>query len=104
MLGPSLGVQSTDISLDRPLFEVGGKSSPFLQHDLFNACSFKTANPLDTVDSFKAVEIRNYVFRELKSELSVFEILSPKSLAQITALVASKSQLVPALLRQEIEI
>lgn len=83
---------------------MGGKSSSFLQHDLFNACSFKAANPLDTVDSFKAVEIRNYVFRELKSELSVFEILSPKSLAQITALVASKSQLVPALLRQEIEI
>lgn len=48
------------------------------------------------VDSFKAVEIRNHVFRELKSEISVFEILSSKPLEELSILIAMRSQLVTA--------
>ncbi|KAJ4413542.1 Type I Iterative PKS [Gnomoniopsis sp. IMI 355080] len=51
---------------------------------------------LTKIDSFKAVEIRNYVFRQLKSDLSVFEILSPSPLAQVAEWVAERSPLVPA--------
>ncbi|KAI2628548.1 lovastatin nonaketide synthase [Hypoxylon sp. NC1633] len=75
LLAPGLGVQPADINEARPLYEVG-------------------------VDSFKAVEIRNQVFRELKSDISVFEILSPSSLAQISGLIASRSQLVPAAVKE----
>ncbi|KAK9774993.1 hypothetical protein SCAR479_08267 [Seiridium cardinale] len=68
MLSPSLGLQPAEITDDRPLYDFG-------------------------VDSFKAVEFRNRVFRELKSDISVFDILSPRPLAHLATLIASKSQL-----------
>ncbi|KAG6366829.1 hypothetical protein INS49_001010 [Diaporthe citri] len=71
LLAPGLGVQPGDIGDDKPLYEVG-------------------------VDSFKAVEIRNQVFRDLKSDISVFEILSSRPLAELAGIIAMGSQLVPA--------
>ncbi|PSR80251.1 hypothetical protein BD289DRAFT_441070 [Coniella lustricola] len=68
LVAPGLGILPEDISLDRPLYNVG-------------------------VDSFKAVEIRNQVFRDFESDLSIFEILSPKSLTEIATLVADRSQI-----------
>ncbi|KAI0406744.1 ketoacyl-synt-domain-containing protein [Xylaria palmicola] len=74
LLAPGLGVETTDINAERPLYDMG-------------------------VDSFKAVEIRNQVFRELKSDISVFEILSPSSLSHLSDIIASRSLLVPAEVR-----
>ncbi|GAW15899.1 hypothetical protein ANO14919_053210 [Xylariales sp. No.14919] len=74
LLAPGLGVQTTDINAERPLYDMG-------------------------VDSFKAVEIRNQVFRELKSDISVFEILSPSSLSHLSDVIASRSSLVPVEVR-----
>lgn len=71
LIAPGLGVQTGDIADHKPLFEVG-------------------------VDSFKAVEIRNQVFRELKSDISVFEILSLMPLGELSGLIATRSQLLSA--------
>ncbi|EXJ93245.1 hypothetical protein A1O3_01802 [Capronia epimyces CBS 606.96] len=47
------------------------------------------------VDSLKAIEVRNWVFKELKCDVSVFEVLSPVPLAQLAVKLAKKSALVP---------
>lgn len=47
------------------------------------------------VDSLVAVEIRNWIFREIKADVSVFDILSSVPLATLAGKVASKSKLVP---------
>ena len=47
------------------------------------------------VDSLVAVEIRNWIFREIKADVSVFDILSSVPLAALSGKVASQSQLVP---------
>ncbi|OKL56909.1 hypothetical protein UA08_07744 [Talaromyces atroroseus] len=46
------------------------------------------------VDSLKAVEVRNWVFREIKTEISVFELLSQMSIAKLAVKMAVNSQLV----------
>ncbi|KAL2203578.1 ketoacyl-synt-domain-containing protein [Sarocladium strictum] len=71
LLAPGLGVAVGDIGDDKPLYEVG-------------------------VDSFKAVEVRNQVFRELKSDISVFEILSARPLGELSGIIAMGSQLLSA--------
>ncbi|KAK6221501.1 Type I Iterative PKS [Pestalotiopsis sp. IQ-011] len=68
LLAPGLGLQPMDIKDEEPLFMAG-------------------------VDSFKAIEVRNHVFHELKSDISVFDILSPASLAHLAATIAARSQL-----------
>lgn len=47
------------------------------------------------MDSFRAVEIRNQLFRELQSDISIFEILSPRTLGDLSTDVAARSLLVP---------
>lgn len=49
-----------------------------------------------TVDSLVAVEIRNWFFRELKSEVALFDLLAPLALNTLSLKVASKSKLVSA--------
>ncbi|XWW98486.1 hypothetical protein V2A60_006486 [Cordyceps javanica] len=73
LLAPGMGVQPGEIDVERPLYELG-------------------------VDSFKAVEVRNQIFRQLKCDVSVFEILSPNSLAHLADQLASRSPLVPSAL------
>ncbi|MCJ1251044.1 hypothetical protein MMC30_008275 [Trapelia coarctata] len=46
------------------------------------------------IDSLKAIQVRNWVFQELKCDVSVFDILSPMPLAQLAASIARKSSLV----------
>ncbi|KAK1977532.1 KR domain-containing protein [Colletotrichum cereale] len=74
LLAPGLGIQPGDISDESPLYDIG-------------------------VDSFKAVEVRNRVFRDLESEISVFEVLSPSTLAQTSRIIATRSRLVSAEVR-----
>ncbi|KAI3400337.1 hypothetical protein diail_3354 [Diaporthe ilicicola] len=48
------------------------------------------------VDSLVAVEVRAWVFKAVKSDISVFDILSNTPLTQLAATIAAKSQLVSA--------
>ncbi|KAF4830615.1 Reducing polyketide synthase FUB1 [Colletotrichum siamense] len=45
------------------------------------------------VDSLKAVELRNRIFRDLQSDMSVFELLSPSPLSRLALEIASRSKL-----------
>ncbi|KAJ5014431.1 Reducing polyketide synthase FUB1 [Colletotrichum sp. SAR 10_99] len=45
------------------------------------------------VDSLKAVELRNRIFRDLQSDMSVFELLSPSPLSKLALEIASRSKL-----------
>ena len=53
------------------------------------------------VDSLVAAEMRNWCFRELKADVSVFELLSGNSIAVLSGLVAARSTLVPDGVRVE---
>lgn len=53
------------------------------------------------VDSLKAVEVRNWLFRELKCDISVFDILSPMPLAKLSVNIAQKSKSLPESVRQQ---
>jgi len=46
------------------------------------------------IDSLVAVEIRSWVFKELRSEVSVFEILSNASLTSLAGIIAGRSAVV----------
>jgi hypothetical protein len=46
------------------------------------------------VDSLKAVEFRNWIFKEMEAEVSVFELLSATPLAKLAFNLARKSALV----------
>ena len=47
------------------------------------------------VDSLVAIEMRNWIFKELKSQVSVFDILSKVPISQLAFKVARKSGFVP---------
>lgn len=49
---------------------------------------------MNAVDSLQAVEIRNRALKNMRSEVSVFDILSAMPLADVAAKIAVKSQLV----------
>ncbi|KAJ5907864.1 hypothetical protein N7495_000546 [Penicillium taxi] len=84
------------------LAEAGKVVEEALKANLANAM---TASPEDVdadkplhaygVDSLKAVEVRNWLFRELKCDISVFDILSPMSLAKLSVNIAEKSKFLP---------
>lgn len=46
------------------------------------------------VDSLKAVEVRNWIFKDAKSEISVFDILSQMSISKLSEKIATNSKLV----------
>jgi len=53
------------------------------------------ANMVSTaVDSLQAVEIRNRALKSMRSDISVFDILSAMPLSDVAAKIAAKSQLV----------
>jgi hypothetical protein len=47
------------------------------------------------VDSLVAIGYRNWIFRELKSTVTVFDILNSVPLTQLAAKIARNSELVP---------
>lgn len=51
------------------------------------------------VDSLVAVEVRDWVFKDVKSDVSVFDILSNVPVSQLAEIIAAKSQLVSASVR-----
>lgn len=57
-----------------------------------------TGKPVSTfgVDSLVAVEVRNWIFRECKADVSIFDVLSNVPLTALAGKIAAKSKLVPA--------
>ncbi|KAH6677568.1 putative lovastatin nonaketide synthase [Halenospora varia] len=53
------------------------------------------------VDSLIAVEIRNWILKELKSEISILDILSPLPIQGLAVKIAEGSKILPAKLRVE---
>ena len=45
------------------------------------------------VDSLVAVEIRNWIMREIKSDISVFDILANIPISQLALTIAGKSKI-----------
>ncbi|KAK5942650.1 Type I Iterative PKS [Knufia obscura] len=65
----SMGSTADNVDVDKPLHSFG-------------------------IDSLKAVEVRNWLFREAKADLSIFDILSPTPLKKFAVMVVSKSKYV----------
>ncbi|EXK33530.1 hypothetical protein FOMG_10801 [Fusarium oxysporum f. sp. melonis 26406] len=53
------------------------------------------------LDSLVAVELRNWLFREAKADVAVFEVLGKGSLNALAGDIALKSKILPAALRKE---
>lgn len=53
------------------------------------------------MDSLVAVEIRNWTFRELESDITVFDILAPMPISLLALKIASKSKLISEILLKE---
>lgn len=53
------------------------------------------------VDSLVAIDYRNWIFRELKSTVTVFDILNSVPLTQLAAKIARNSELVPENYKEE---
>ncbi|KAL2004181.1 hypothetical protein VTN02DRAFT_5830 [Thermoascus thermophilus] len=65
----ALAASPSDIDTDKPFYSFG-------------------------IDSLKAIEVRNWVFNELQTDVSVFEILSPIPLSRLAMKIVAKSSLV----------
>ena len=48
------------------------------------------------VDSLVAAEMRNWCFRDLKADISVFELLSGNSITMLADQIVNRSALVPS--------
>jgi hypothetical protein len=53
------------------------------------------------VDSLIAVELRNFIFREIKADMSIFDILSSIPLEMLSSKIAASSKLVQAAIESE---
>lgn len=90
-LGRALNIDPSDIDASKPLHDYGGKTSSetplltVLYADVFSLI----------VDSLVAVEIRNWVFRELAADVTVFDLISPMPVQALALKIASLSGLLP---------
>ncbi|KAI1261177.1 PKSN polyketide synthase for alternapyrone biosynthesis [Xylariaceae sp. FL1019] len=69
LVAGAMGVSLEDVDSQKPLYDYG-------------------------VDSLQAVEIRNRALKNMRSDISVFDILSAMPLADVAAKIAAKSELV----------
>jgi hypothetical protein len=83
-----------EVDAQKPLFDYGGKSNKPLRYD-DNSLTRRT------VDSLKAVEIRNMVLKNMQSEISVFELLSAMPLGEVATKIATKSALIKTGISEE---
>ncbi|KAI0879040.1 hypothetical protein GGS24DRAFT_486779 [Hypoxylon argillaceum] len=67
------------------------------------ASDIDTSKPVYTygVDSLVAVELRNWLALELKSDISIFDLTSSAPITEVCKKIATRSQLVPAELKEE---
>ncbi|PVH76707.1 hypothetical protein DL98DRAFT_535488 [Cadophora sp. DSE1049] len=73
-LAKSLGMAEVDVNVEKPLHAYG-------------------------VDSLIAVEVRNWVVKELKADISILDILSPMAITTLAAKISDGSRLIGAYLR-----
>ncbi|KAE8376660.1 hypothetical protein BDV26DRAFT_305432 [Aspergillus bertholletiae] len=76
LVAAAMGVSLDEVDAQKPLYDYG-------------------------VDSLQAVEIRNRAQKNMKSDISVFDILSAMPLADVAAKIATKSQLVKVAASEE---
>jgi len=88
LIAASMRIGIGEIDPQKPLFEYGGRFSPSL---FANALNIQLT---PVVDSLQAVEIRNQAQKFMHSDISVFDILSAMPLADLSAKISAKSQLV----------
>lgn len=97
LVAAAMGVSLEEVDSQKPLYDYGGKSYiPFYLQDNVVANIF-----LPVVDSLQAVEIRNRALKNMRSDISVFDILSAMPLADVAAKIAAKSQLVKVTASEE---
>jgi acyl transferase domain-containing protein/NADPH:quinone reductase-like Zn-dependent oxidoreductase/NADP-dependent 3-hydroxy acid dehydrogenase YdfG len=70
---------------------------------MIDAADIDVAKPLHHygVDSLVAVEVRSWIMREVKSDVSLFEILDDKPISQLAGSLAAKSKFLPRELRED---
>lgn len=99
-LSRALMIEAADIDASQPLHAYGGTTL------FINRCDTRKgiqANILP-VDSLVAVDIRNWVFRELAADITVFDIISPMPISLLALKIASVSGLLPKeLVAEQIE-
>ncbi|KIA76017.1 polyketide synthase [Aspergillus ustus] len=98
---------SGEVSIEAQISRVGSREEavPIVQEALVNrVAKFLQTSPgeIDAgkplyhygVDSLAAVEMRNWVFREIKAEVSLLEVMSASPIAQLAQEIASRSKLI----------
>ncbi|KAL3458861.1 hypothetical protein BJX64DRAFT_301686 [Aspergillus heterothallicus] len=97
---------SGEVSIEAQLSRVGSRDegAPIVQEALVNrVAKFLQTSPSEIdaskplyhygVDSLAAVEMRNWVFREIKAEVSLLEVMSASPIAQLSQEIANRSKL-----------
>lgn len=95
-IAAAFGVDVDEIDGQQPFPELGGMSPSPSPRSRPMTPMPANADPWNTVDSLKAVEIRNRVLKEMQSDVSVFELLSATPLAEVAVKIATKSALLRA--------
>ncbi|KAL4940592.1 hypothetical protein BDV06DRAFT_223966 [Aspergillus oleicola] len=96
-----------DVSIEAQISRVGSRDEavPLVQEALVNrVAKFLQTSPTEIdaskplyhygVDSLAAVEMRNWVFREIKSEISLLEVMSASPISQLAQEIANRSKLI----------
>ncbi|KAL4794077.1 hypothetical protein BDV19DRAFT_390587 [Aspergillus venezuelensis] len=96
-----------EVSLETQISRVGScdEAVPLVQEALVNrVAKFLQTSPTEIdaskplyhygVDSLAAVEMRNWVFREIKSEISLLEVMSASPISQLAQEIANRSKLI----------
>ncbi|KAL2872619.1 type I polyketide synthase [Aspergillus lucknowensis] len=103
---PSGASASGEVSIEAQLSRVVSRDegAPIVQEALVNrVAKFLQTSPSEIdpskplyhygVDSLAAVEMRNWVFREIKAEVSLLEVMSASPIAQLSQEIANRSKL-----------
>jgi hypothetical protein len=94
-LAKALYIPPEDIDVLKPLHAYGG-----MFHSQIHTFTKRVTNGC-IVDSLIAVEVRNWVLKEIKSDISILDILSPMSIQNLSHKIAEGSKVLPFNLRVE---
>jgi hypothetical protein len=89
LIAKAISVDIREVHPAKPLFDYGGRFLPCLSF----LCWMFTDVDI-TVNSIQAVEIRNRALKNMRSDISIFDVLSAMPLADVAAKIAGKSSLV----------
>lgn len=85
-----MDVGMTDIDTEKAFYDFGGMLSQ--AYLAFSRDRLLIMLTYHLVDSLKAVELRNRIFRDVQSDISVFELLSPSPLSKLAIDILGKSK------------